>query len=51
MIDPVTKYMEQIAKATRKTPLDVAQRDIVATMYYPRSATRIFDIPTFGKAR
>lgn len=35
MINLVTEYMEQIAKAARETPLDVAQRDIVATVYYP----------------
>ena len=34
MINLVTEYMEQIAKAARETPLDVARRDIMATMHY-----------------
>ncbi|MDO9312066.1 MAG: hypothetical protein Q7T85_10305 [Nitrosomonas sp.] len=43
MINLVTEYMEQIAKAAQETPLDVAQRNIVANVSN-FSATHIFDI-------
>ena len=49
-IDLGAENMEQVAQTASKAPLNIGERDVVATSA-TRSATRSLDISMLGKAR